>query len=376
VALGYQLFRERNIEMSSLKLVIRRPDDMHAHFRDDLMMKAVLPWTAQSFARAVAMPNLVPAVKTVADALAYRERLLAVVSREGLKFEPLMTLYLTEETSVKEICEAAENLHIIGFKYYPRGATTNSAEGVQKFDNVKKQLKAMERHGIALLIHGEDNFDSYGQPADPFDKELLFVKNTLPRLRDEYPKLRIVLEHITTERSANYVEENGDEFLAATITPHHLTEDRRALFDGGLNPHYFCLPVLKRSNDRDALRRLATAGHPFVFAGTDTAPHPTHAKERACGCAGGCFVAPMALGMYAEVFWEENAILKLEKFLSEHGAKWYGLRLNEGTITLVRNDEPDASYPFTMTEDNVKVRPYGMHDDPAKSLKWHWHVER
>lgn len=237
---------------------------------------------------------------------------------------------------------------------------------------------------IPLLIHGEENVDKHNRPIDPFDKERVFVNETLTRVRDRHPFLQIVLEHITTQEAASYILRHGGSLLSATITPHHLVSDRRALFDGGLNPHFFCLPVLKRERDMQSLRELATLGVPYVFAGTDTAPHPTHAKERACGCAGGCFVAPVALSMYAQVFEEEKALQHFEAFMSENGARWYGLPLNEGSITLQRHEEADApdflvsSYAEGTGEEVQKnaVRPFGLHTDPSKSMKWHWQVLR
>ncbi len=357
------------------ELKIRRPDDMHLHVRDGLMMQAVLPESALHFARGIIMPNLLLAVKTVRDATLYRDRIIAALERILVKdfpsFEPLMTLYLTEETSTAEIELAAKTPFIHAFKYYPQGATTNSAEGVRDLKNVTEQLRAMDQNRIPLLLHGEVNVDSHGRGIDPFDKEVRFVER-LPELLDTHRDLRIVLEHITTKEAVEFVEEYGSHRVGATITPHHLFEDRRALFDGGLNPHHFCLPVLKREEDMLALRKLATSGNKFVFAGTDSAPHPTHAKERACGCAGGCFVAPVALSMYAEVFEQEKALHNLEAFLSENGANWYELPLNEEEITLVRHDEPKAPPENKAEDPALDVRVFGVHTDPAKSLKWHW----
>lgn len=377
--------------MKLQRMTIRKPDDLHVHIRDGEMMHAVLPYTARDFSRAVIMPNLAPdVINTTERMLAYRKRIMSTLG-ENASFTPLMTLYLTEDLSVSEIEQANATGLLIGIKFYPRGATTNSAQGVRKFENVATQLQAMERLGIPLLVHGEDNLDDNDILIDPFDKERVFIENTLPEVQKRHPNLRIVLEHITTEDAADYVLRNGGPFLAATITPHHLVCDRRDLFRDGLNPHFFCLPVLKREADMRALRELVASGFPFAFAGTDSAPHPTHTKERACGCAGGCFVAPVALSMYAQVFEEEDALRHFEPFMSEFGAKWYGLPLNEEIVTLVRLEEPvgptDFVWQNTQSELERKVlgpatalkdavRPFGMHSDPAKTMKWHWQVLR
>lgn len=371
-------------------LTIRTPNDMHAHVRDGEMLRAVLPYTARDFGRAIIMPNLSPAVRTVADAAAYRDRILRAIP-DDMTFDPLMTLYLTEETSPETIAEAKKSGFIHAFKNYPNGATTNSSEGVRDLRNATAQLDALQEHAMPLLLHGEITVGKDGRSVDPFDRERLFIEEVMPWLLDEYPSLPLVLEHITSEDAADFIDVNGGDMLAATITPHHLVADRRALFEGGLNPHFYCLPILKTESDLEALRALATAGYTFVFAGTDTAPHPGHAKERPCGCAAGCFVAPVALAMYAEVFEEENALDKLEGFLSEHGADWYGLPRNSGTITLERSDEPWAPDEPVWTGFHTKlerqslgeaayirdaVRPFGMHTDPTKSMKWHWRVKR
>ncbi len=374
--------------MTEPKLVIRKPDDMHAHLRDGPMLERVLPYTARHFRRAIVMPNLVPAVRTVNQARDYMARITrANALAAEHDFTPLMTLYLTEETTPELIAEAKASGFIHAFKNYPNGATTNSSEGVRNLLAATTQLAALEACNMPLLLHGEVTVDEYGRSIDQFDRERIFVEEVLPRLIDTYPKLRIVLEHITTEVAANFMDAHGGPTLATTITPHHLAVDRQALFEGGLNPHFYCLPILKKKGDLEALRALATTGYSFVFAGTDTAPHPTHAKERACGCAAGCFVAPVAVSMYAEVFEQEKALSKLESFLSEWGAEWYDLPLNEETITLVRKDEAWAPTElvdghFSNLErrhlpriDSETVRPFGMHTDPAKSLRWHWQVE-
>jgi dihydroorotase len=369
--------------MQVRRMTIRKPDDLHVHIRDGEMMRTVLPYTARDFSRAVIMPNLAPdVVNTTERMLAYRKRIISALGMNS-SFTPLMTLYLTEDLSVEEIEKANDTGLLIGIKFYPRGATTNSAQGVRKFENVAVQLEAMARLGVPLLVHGEDNLDDNDILIDPFDKERVFIENTLPEVQKRHPSLRIVLEHITTEDAADYVLRNGGPFLAATITPHHLVCDRRDLFRDGLNPHFFCLPVLKREADMRALRELVASGFPFAFAGTDSAPHPTHAKER------GCFVAPVALSMYAQVFEEEDALRHFESFMSEFGAKWYGLPLNEGTTTLIRGDEAWApeelagGLRYTEVERKILnpsnpdgIRPFGMHDNPSKSMKWHWQVLR
>ncbi len=359
-------------------VTIRTPDEMHVHLREGEMLKAVLPYTMQQFGRAIIMPNLRPAVTTVARAKAYRDEIMKAAG--SFAFTPLMTLYLTEGTSIEEIERAKESGFIHAFKYYPRGATTNSEEGVLSFDNVIPQLSAMERAGMPLLIHGENNYAADGRTElDPFDKEKDFVQKTLPGLRERFPKLRIVLEHITTKEAAAYLRQHGGYTLGATITPHHLLFDRRFMFKEGLNVHAYCLPVMKRTADQEALVALATAGFGFVFAGTDSAPHPRHGKEVPCGCAAGCFVAPIALPMYAKAFEDAGRLDALEGFLSEHGAGWYGLPLNEGTITLVREDVPYAP------DDNIRgpspswepadlVRTFGVYGKPEKSLTWHWRL--
>lgn len=355
-------------------LTIRAPDDMHAHVRDNEMLKAVLPYTVRDFRRAIIMPNLVPAVTTVERAAQYFDRIMQAAG--GQEFTPLMTLYLTEETSPETIAEAKASGFIRAFKNYPNGATTNSSEGVRDLKNATRQLEALQKERMPLLLHGEVTIDKNGDSIDPFDREHVFVQSVLPWLRKEFPELRIVLEHISSESAADYLQEYGGESLAATITPQHLVADRRALFEGGLNPHVYCLPILKRTSDLEALQDLISFGHSFVFAGTDTAPHPTKAKERACGCAAGCFVAPVALAMYAEVFEQQESLEHLGQFLSVNGAMWYGLPLNEGTITLERDDTPWAPTSLVGAEFPGEVRPFGMHDDPNKSLKWHWRVKR
>ena len=313
--------------MALQTLTIRRPDDWHVHLRDGEMLRAVAPYTARQFARAIVMPNLVPPITTVDAAMTYRERIVAAA---GAGFTPLMTCYLTDETSPDELARGFAQGVWIAAKLYPAGATTNSASGVTNVRNIGSALGRMEEIGIVLCIHGEVT-----DPAvDVFDREAVFIDRILEPLTREFPKLKIVLEHITTAEAAQFVESSGPN-VAATVTPQHLMINRNALFAGGLRPHAYCLPVAKREKHRLAVRKAATSGSPKFFLGTDSAPHPIGAKESACGCAG-IFNAPFALESYATVFEQEGALDKLEAFASENGPGFYGLPLNDGTVTLER----------------------------------------
>ena len=311
--------------MQRQSLTIRRPDDWHVHLRDGEMLRAVAPFTARQFGRAIVMPNLVPPITTVAAAEAYRERIVAAA---GPGFAPLMTCYLTDRTSAEELQSGFEGRVWVAAKLYPAGATTNSESGVTDISNIYPALAQMERIGMVLCVHGEVT----DPEVDVFDREAVFIDRVLSRLVADFPELRIVLEHITTSEAAQFVSE-GPETLAATVTPHHLHINRNALFAGGLRPHAYCLPVAKREEQRLAVRKAATSGSPKFFLGTDSAPHARHAKESACGCAG-IFNAPYALESYAAVFEEEGALDRLEGFASENGPRFYGLPLNEGTVTL------------------------------------------
>ncbi|HEU0043145.1 dihydroorotase [Sphingomonas sp.] len=312
---------------SQATLTIRRPDDWHVHLRDGAMLAAVAPYTARQFARAIVMPNLTPPITTVAAATAYRERILAV---SGAGFEPLMTCYLTDDADPAEIVGGFEAGVFTACKLYPAHATTNSAHGVTEVANIRPVLAAMERAGMVLCVHGEVT-----DPAvDVFDREAEFLDRVLAPLLREFPALKVVLEHITTAEAAAFVAE-GPPTLAATITPQHLHLNRNALFAGGLRPHHYCLPVLKRERHRLAVRAAAVGGSGKFFLGTDSAPHRVGDKESGCGCAG-VWNAPFALESYAAVFEEEGALERLEGFASEHGARFYGLGLNEGTVTLRR----------------------------------------
>ena len=310
-------------------VTIRRPDDWHVHLRDGEMLKAVAPYTARQFARAIVMPNLAPPVTGVAAASAYRERILAALP-QGADFTPLMTCYLTDDADPHELARGHAAGVWVAAKLYPAHATTNSAHGVTAIARIRPALAAMERIGMPLLVHGEVT-----DPAiDIFDREAVFIERVLIGLMRDFPALRIVFEHITTAQAAAFVESAGAN-LAATITPHHLHLNRNAIFDGGLRPHAYCLPVAKREGHRLAVRRAAVSGSPKFFLGTDSAPHARGAKESACGCAG-IFNAPHALESYATVFDQEGALDRFEGFASEHGARFYGLPLNAGTVTLER----------------------------------------
>jgi dihydroorotase len=308
------------------ELTLLRPDDWHLHVRDGAAMRAVVPHSARQFGRAIIMPNLRPPIVTVAQALAYRDRIAAAVP-EGVPFEPLMTLYLTDTMAPAEM-RLAREAGIVAVKLYPAGATTHSDAGVTDLRKVKATLAAAEREGIALLIHGEVT-----DPAvDVFDREAVFIERHLVQLRREFPGLRIVLEHVTTREGVQYVAEAGP-LTAATITAHHLLYNRNALFLGGLRPHYYCLPVLKGEEHRRALVAAATSGSASFFLGTDSAPHPAALKEHASGCAG-CYTAFSALELYAEAFEAAGALDRLEQFASLAGPAFYGLAPNRSTVTL------------------------------------------
>lgn len=310
------------------RLTIRRPDDWHVHLRDGAMLQAVAPATARQFARAIVMPNLTPPVTTTPMAAAYRDRVIAAA---GAGFTPLMTLYLHDAIDPDEIRRGHAEGVVTACKLYPAHATTNSAHGVTDPKRIYPVLEVMQAIGMPLLVHGEVT----DAAVDIFDREAVFVERVLAPLVAEFPALKLVLEHITTEEAAGFVAAAGPN-LAATITPQHLHLNRNALFAGGLRPHAYCLPVVKRERHRLAVRRAATSGDPSFFLGTDSAPHPVGAKESSCGCAG-IFNAPHALESYLQVFEEEGALDRFEAFASEHGARFYGLRLNEGMVTLERS---------------------------------------
>ena len=324
-------------------LTLTRPDDWHLHVRDGAPLHTVVPHTAAQFGRAIIMPNLKPPVTTAAQALAYKERILAAVPA-GMAFEPLMTLYLTDNLPADEIAWA-KAAGVVACKLYPAGATTNSDAGVTDLRKTYATLEAMQREGILLLVHGEVT----SSDIDLFDREAVFIEQQLIPLRRDFPELKIVFEHITTKEAAQYVAE-ADRFLGATITAHHLLYNRNAIFTGGIRPHYYCLPVLKRETHRQALVAAATSGSPKFFLGTDSAPHPAHLKEHATGCAG-CYTAHAAIEMYAEAFDNAGALDKLEGFASFYGADFYGLPRNQGTITLRRESwTPPESFAFGEAE--------------------------
>jgi dihydroorotase len=315
--------------MSPTTLTLTRPDDWHLHVRDGAALAAVVPDTARQFARAIIMPNLKPPVTTAEQAVAYRERIRAAVPA-GLSFEPLMTLYLTDKLPADEIARAKE-AGVVALKLYPAGATTNSDAGVTDIRKTYKTLEAMQKHGLLLLVHGEVT----DPEIDLFDREKAFIDDKLIPLRRDFPELKIVFEHITTKEAAQYVAE-ADRFVGATLTAHHLLYNRNAIFLGGIRPHYYCLPVLKREEHRRALVAAAISCSPKFFLGTDSAPHPAHLKEHATGCAG-CYTALSALELYAEAFEAAGALDRLEGFASFFGADFYGLPRNTGTVTLKKS---------------------------------------
>jgi dihydroorotase len=325
------------------EITITRPDDWHLHVRDGAAMASVVPHSAAQFARALIMPNLRPPVTTAAQAVAYRERILAVVPA-GVAFEPLMTLYLTDNLPPEEIARA-KAAGVVALKLYPAGATTNSDAGVTDLRKTYPTLEAMQREGLLLLVHGEVTDPG----IDIFDREAVFLERQLAPLRHDFPELKIVVEHITTREAAHYVRD-ADRFTAGTITAHHLLYNRNAIFTGGIRPHYYCLPVLKREVHRLALVEAATSGSGKFFLGTDSAPHAAVLKEHALGCAG-CYTALTAMELYAQAFDKAGALERLEGFASFHGADFYGLPRNAGTLTLKRQDwQLPQAVPFGETE--------------------------
>jgi dihydroorotase len=325
------------------EITFTRPDDWHLHVRDGDALSAVVPHTAAQFGRAIIMPNLKPPITTAEQALAYAERIRLAVPA-GMRFEPLMTLYLTDNLPPEEIVRA-KAAGVVACKLYPAGATTNSDAGVTDLRKIYPTLEAMQRQGLLLLVHGEVT----SPDIDLFDREAVFIETQLIPLRRDFPALKIVFEHITTKEAAQYVA-SADRFTGATLTAHHLLFNRNAIFTGGIRPHYYCLPVLKRETHRQALVAAAISGNNRFFLGTDSAPHPAHLKEHASGCAG-CYTAHAAIEMYAEAFDNAGALDKLEAFASFHGADFYGLPRNTSTITLRRESwTPPESFAFGQTE--------------------------
>ncbi len=343
----------------SQRLTLRRPDDMHLHLRDGAMLKAVLPETARHFARALVMPNLVPPVVTAREAVTYRDRIRAALP-EGMTFEPLMTLYLTEATDPADVAAAHAAGLVKAVKLYPAGATTNSQSGVRDFDRVRGVLETMAEIGLPLCVHGEVT----DPEVDIFDREAVFLDHVLDPIRRATPGLRVVMEHITTIEGIAYARAGGAD-LGATITTHHLILNRNHILVGGIKPHYYCLPVAKREAHRLALRAAATSGEPRFFLGTDSAPHPDHLKEHACGCAG-CFTATNTLSILTHVFEEEGALSRLEAFTSLHGAAFYRLAPNEDRITLAKTATP-ARFPTRIDTGAGPVTVF----DPGFPVYWH-----
>ncbi len=340
--------------MASQTLTIRRPDDWHVHLRDGAMLKAVAPFTARQFARAIVMPNLSPPVTSGDEAAAYRDR---ITNATGPGFEPLMTCYLTDRTMGDEIADGFEKQIWIAAKLYPANATTNSEFGVTDIRNIYPVLERMQAIGMILCLHGEVT----DPKVDVFDREAVFIDRILARIVADFPSLRMVLEHITTKEAADFVSASGPN-IAATVTPQHLVINRNAIFSGGLRPHSYCLPVAKREAHRLAVRKAATSGSPKFFLGTDSAPHPRNAKESGCGCAG-IFNAPFALESYASVFEADGALDKFEDFASVHGARFYGLPLNESTVTLKRST---VRVPERFVEGEIELVPFHA----GETLDW------
>ncbi len=337
-------------------LILRQPDDWHVHLRDGGMLAFAADYTARQFARAIVMPNLDPPVTTTAAAEAYRTRILDVLP-EGRRFTPLMTAYLTDDIDAEEIARGFSGGVLTACKLYPAGATTNSANGVTDVRKIWPVLERMHSIDMPLLVHGE----VVSPDIDIFDREAVFLETVLAPVLEDFPGLRVVLEHITTDDSVQFVEAAGSN-LAATITAHHLRIDRNAMFEGGFRPHAYCLPVAKRRRHREALRRAATSGNPKFFLGTDSAPHQKHEKESSCGCAG-IFSAPTAIESYAQTFEEEDALDRLEAFASEFGPRFYGLPLNEGTVSLQRQPQ---NVPELMSDDHVRIVPFHA----GETLRW------
>ena len=330
-----------------MEIKIKRPDDWHLHLRDEALMRSVLPDTARQFARAIIMPNLRPPVTTTAHAQAYRERIVVAIPA-GMQFEPLMTLYLTDNTSAEEIRRAKQSEFVHAVKYYPAGATTNSDAGVTNMRKAYPALEEMQRCGMPLLLHGEVT----DAAIDVFDREAVFIERVLKPLLKDFPALKVVFEHITTADAAQFVE-SAPAHIAATLTVHHLLYNRNAMFVGGIRPHYYCLPILKREAHREALVKAAISGSTKFFLGTDSAPHAQHTKENYCGCAG-VYTAHTAIELYAEVFEQAGALDKLEGFASFYGADFYGLPRNTASITLRKED---TQVPATLEFGEHKLVP-------------------
>ncbi|NOQ35210.1 MAG: dihydroorotase [Methylococcaceae bacterium] len=339
-------------------LTIIQPDDWHLHVRTGAILNTVIAHTARQFKRAIIMPNLKPPVTSVELALNYRDEILQALPKDS-EFEPLMTLYLTNQTTVDDVKKVAASDAIHAFKLYPAGATTNSDAGVNNVTAVYPILEAMQQHNVPLLIHGEVT----DEDCDIFDRERVFIERYLTDIVKQFPALKIVLEHVTTEEAVQFVE-SASSNIAATITPQHLHYNRNAILVGGIRPHHYCLPILKREKHRLALVKAATSGNPKFFLGTDSAPHLTHLKENACGCAG-CYSAHAAIELYAEVFEKENALDKLEAFASFYGADFYGLPRNKQTITL---EKQNWTVPASYGESDIMITPLKANETLAWKL--------
>lgn len=340
------------------RLVLRRPDDWHVHLRDGAMLESVVTYTARQFARAIVMPNLAPPVTTVAAGEAYRQRIMSAVD-DGLGFTPLMTCYLTDDIDPLEVERGFSEGVFTACKLYPANATTNSSHGVTDIRHIYPVLETMQRIGMLLLVHGEVT----DAEIDIFDREAVFIDRVLSKVIADFPDLKVVFEHITTADAVAFVEGAGSS-IAATVTPHHLEFNRNAIFEGGIRPHNYCLPVAKREKHRLELRRAATSGSSKFFLGTDTAPHIVSAKESSCGCAG-IFNAPFALESYAKTFEEEGALDRLEGFASEHGPRFYGLPLNEERIVLERKA---VTVPETLDAADTQIVPFHA----GETLGWRY----
>lgn len=350
------IFASTNGQPLPERITLIRPDDWHVHLRDGSLMEGVVGHTARQFGRAIVMPNLKPPITTTADAVAYRQRIIAALE-PGSSFQPLMTLYLTNDTAVDEIRRAFESGIVVAVKYYPAGATTNSAAGVHDLRRCMPVLEAMQTLGLPLLMHGEVTDTA----VDIFDREAVFIDRVLEPLRRDLPGLRMVFEHITTRHAAQYVAQASGP-IAATITAHHLLYNRNAIFTNGIRPHYYCLPLLKRESHRLALIAAATSGNPRFFLGTDSAPHARNAKESACGCAG-CYTALHAMALYATAFERAGALDKLEGFSSLHGPAFYRLPPNAETLTMVRRS---WEIPAEIAIEGAKIVPL----DAGNQLDW------
>ena len=338
----------KNEDSVADRITLRRPDDWHVHLRDGAMLEQVVNYTARQFARAIVMPNLAQPVTTVEAADAYRKRIVRAIAK-GVEFTPLMTCYLTDSLEAAEVERGHASGVFTACKLYPANATTNSSFGVTDVANIYPVLEVMQRIGMPLLVHGEVT----DPEIDVFDREAVFIERVLSKVIADFPALKVVFEHITTKDAVEFVNANGAN-IAATITPHHLHINRNAMFEGGIRPHQYCLPVAKREGHRLALRKSAISGSPKFFLGTDSAPHAISAKESACGCAG-IFNAPFALEAYAAVFEEENALDKLEGFASVHGPNFYGLPLNEGSVTL---EKQAVNVPEFVGPESSPVKPF------------------